>query len=143
MHPHVLDLRTAAARTSMQPAVLRRRAHRGEIPGSQVGRQWRFWHPSLVLHLVGPEAAAMLDSSPQQHCDPGIVTTRELADLLGIPERTIALLLRHGALPGRKDHTRWRIYWPVIRDRIAAGQPLGGGLVHPGGHLLAPSLVSP
>lgn len=124
MHRHVLDLHAASQRTGIPPAVLRRRAFDGDVPATRIGGHWRFWHPALVLHLVGPEAAAMLEETLGEDCEPEVVTTKELSRLLGLPERSLAVLLREGALPGRKDKRRWRAYWPVIRLRLAAGEPL-------------------
>ena len=125
MHPLLMDLEAAAAAIATQPDTARRQAVSGQLPGTRVGGQWRFWAPALVGAVAGPEAASHLAGQllPPGHVEPGVVDVAELADLLGIAPRTVAGLMRAGTIPARKSG-QWRAYWPVIRDRIAAGQPL-------------------
>jgi excisionase family DNA binding protein len=45
-----------------------------------------------------------------------VMSTREVADLLGIPRSTVYELARRGDLPARR--VGWR--WFLLRDRLAA-----------------------
>jgi excisionase family DNA binding protein len=45
-----------------------------------------------------------------------VLTTREVADLLGIPRSTVHELARRGDLPARRVGRRWLF----LRDRLAA-----------------------
>ena len=52
-----------------------------------------------------------------------VMSTREVADLLGIPRSTVYELARHGDLPARRVGRRWLF----LRDRLAAAiTPLDG-----------------
>ncbi len=124
MHPYVLDVEAAAAVIDVAPDTVRRWAHAKRIPGTRVGGTWRFWTPSLLAAVVGEAAADALPPLPQQHVEPGVVDSQQLSDLLGVPPRTLAALLRQGDIPAQKVGIRWRMYWPAIRDRLAAGAPL-------------------
>ncbi|GAB7190758.1 hypothetical protein NUM3379_14650 [Kineococcus sp. NUM-3379] len=134
MHPLLTDLRGAAELTATPRSTVRRWAFDGRVPGTRVGGQWRFWAPALLSSVAGPDAAeVLLRGEPVP--EPGVVGTRQLAELLGLPRRTVALLLREGKLPGRKAGHEWRVSWPAVRDRIAAGRPLtpdGGARPQPG-----------
>jgi excisionase family DNA binding protein len=125
MHPLVLDLEGAAAMIAVSPNTARRWAATGQIPGSRIGGQWRFWTPSLLESAVGADAAAHAQGLPEGYVEPSAVGVAQLADLLGIHQRTIAVLLRQGDIPAKKIGYLWRAYWPEIRDHIAAGLPLG------------------
>jgi excisionase family DNA binding protein len=45
-----------------------------------------------------------------------VLSTREVADLLGIPRSTVHALARRGELPARRVGRRWLF----LRDRLAA-----------------------
>ena len=125
MHPHVLDVEGAALLMRASPAATRRWVHDGEIPGTRVGGQWRFWAPALLERVIGAEAARhAVPPLPDGHAEPGIVDSGELAKLLGLPDRTMTMLMRQGRVPGEKVGGTWRAYWPCIRDKIATGVPL-------------------
>jgi excisionase family DNA binding protein len=125
MHPHVLDAEGVAVLVRSSPAAVRRWAHDGEIPGTRVGGQWRFWAPAVLERVIGAEPArSAVPALPDGHTEPGVVASGELADLLGLPDRTVTMLMRQGRIPGEKVGGQWRSYWPWIRQRIAAGLPL-------------------
>jgi excisionase family DNA binding protein len=124
MHPLLLDLEGAAELIAVSPHTARQWAKAGNIPGTKVGGQWRFWSPALLTAVVGPEAADHFAHPVSGIPEPGIVGVTELAEALGIPQRTVAILLRRGEIPAKKFGYQWRAFWPLIRDRIAAGQPL-------------------
>lgn len=124
MHPQILDLEGAADVIAVSPNTARRWAAAGRLPGARIGGQWRFWLPAVLESVVGADAAAHAQGLPEGHIEPSVVGVAQLADLLGIHQRTIAVLLRNGDIPARKAGYLWRAYWPEIRDRIAAGQPL-------------------
>jgi len=119
------DLKGAAMLIAAQPATTRRMAAAGEVPGTRVGGQWRFWKPALLTRVAGADAAAHALGDYHPSDDPGVVDIHELADLLGLSEGRLSLLLRQGDVPATKVGRQWRAYWPAIRDRIAAGQSLG------------------
>ena len=124
MHPHLMDLDGVARTLAVSSVTARRWASDGRIPGVRIGGQWRFWAPAVLTRAVGPEAASHVPALPPGHTDPTIVGTAQLAELLGIHEQTVTVLLRKGAIPATKVGHQWRAYWPNIRDRIAAGLPL-------------------
>jgi excisionase family DNA binding protein len=125
MHPHVLDVEGAAVLVRTSPAAVRRWAHAGEIPGTRVGGQWRFWAPTVLERVIGAQAAAYaIPALPNGYTEPGVVASAELADLLGLPDRTITALMRQGRIAGEKVGGQWRTYWPWVQARIAAGLPL-------------------
>lgn len=125
MHPHVLDVERAALLLKVGAVVIRRWAQSGEVPGTRIGGQWRFWAPALLTRALGPEIAKdAIPSLPADHVEPGIVDSRELAKLLGVTDRTMALLMRDRQVPGEKVGGTWRTYWPSIRSRLAEGKPL-------------------
>lgn len=125
MHPQLLDVPAVAAMIGRSKPTVRRWATDGDIPGTRIGGQWRFWHPSLMTSVLGPEAATgEAIAMPAGFVEPRVVDVAELADLLGMHERTLALLVRNGEVPARKTGGRWMAYWPPIRERIIAGQPL-------------------
>jgi excisionase family DNA binding protein len=125
VHSHLLDVEGAAVLVRTSPASVRRWAHSGEIPGTRVGGQWRFWAPAILERVIGAEAARHATPAlPNGHTEPGIVDSHELADLLGLPDRTVTMLLRQGRIPGEKVGGQWRSYWPYIQAKIAAGLPL-------------------
>lgn len=108
-----------------QPTV-RRWASGGQIPGTRIGGQWRFWQPSVLHRVLGPAAAQQeAVALPDGFVEPRVLDVVSLGAVLGIHERTIGLLVRGGQLPARKTGGRWLAYWPTIRDHIAAGHPLG------------------
>lgn len=125
MHPQLLDIAGAAALLRMTPQRLRYALEDGDVPGTKVGREWRMWGPAVVAKILGEEAVADLASAPADFLEPVVVDSHELAELLGFTAQTVSKLLRDGALPGQKIGVAWRSYWPVIRQRIATGQPLG------------------
>jgi len=125
MHPHVLDVERAALLLKVGAVVIRRWAQSGEVPGTRIGGQWRFWAPALLTRVLGPEVAKdAIPPLPGDHVEPGIVDSRELAKLLGVTDRTMALLMREGQVPGERVGGTWRTYWPSIRSRLAEGTPL-------------------
>jgi len=125
MHPHVLDAEGAALLVKVRLVAIRRWAHDGEIPGTRVGGQWRFWAPSLLARTIGVAAAQdAVPPLPPDHVEPGIVDSSELAALLGFPDRTITYLMRQDRIPGEKVGGTWRTYWPSIRSKLAEGLPL-------------------
>ena len=125
MHPHLLDAEGVAVLVGSSPAAVRRWAHAGEIPGTRVGGQWRFWAPAVLERVIGAEPArSAVPALPDGHTEPGVVASGELADLLGLPDRTVTMLMRQGRIPGEKVGGQWRSYWPWIQQRIAAGLPL-------------------
>lgn len=125
MHPLLLDLRGAAELVGVTAQTTRTWALRGRIPGLRVGGSWRFWRPALLAAAAGVETGPGAGHGPaQQAPEPELVSISQLADLLGLHERTVSLLLRQGNLPGRKTGGRWRVYWPAVRDAIATGGPL-------------------
>lgn len=125
MHPLLRDLEGAATLIRSTRATTRRRAVAGEIPGSLVGHQWRFWAPAVLASLFGEQAITMGPQLPDDHTEPDVIGLAELSDLLGMHPRTVGALLRDGQIPGQKLGIQWRIYWPQIRDKIAAGEPFG------------------
>ena len=126
MHPLLMDLDDVAALSTEHPATVGARARRGEIPGTQIGVQWRFWRPTVMRAVVGETAAAHALRGLEQPEDPEVVNPSQLADLLGISLPTILNLVSAGAIPAGKTGSRWHIYWPAIRDAIAEGRPLAG-----------------
>ena len=125
MHPQLLDVPAVAAMIGRSSPTVRRWATDGEIPGTRIGGQWRFWRSSLITSVLGPDAAeGEAVAMPEGFVEPRVVDVAQLADLLGIHERTLALLVRNGEVPARKTGGRWMAYWPPIRERIIAGQPL-------------------
>ena len=125
MHPRLLDLPATAALVGVTPQTTRNWAIAGRIPGVRVGGSWRFWRPAVLAVVVGPESAHRSEAAAEADVvEPGIVGVKQLADLLGIHDRTVNELLRRGQLPGRKIGGSWRIFWPDVRDAIAAGRPL-------------------
>ena len=126
MHPLLLDVETAARQLGVSEMTFRRRLAAGEVVGSKIGSQWRFWAPTLVTAAAGPGAGEHITQEllPAGWTEPNVVDLDQLAELLGITPRTIAELARDGDLPAGKIGRQWRAYWPVIRDRIAAGHPL-------------------
>ncbi|GAA2027447.1 helix-turn-helix domain-containing protein [Pseudokineococcus marinus] len=124
MHPRLLDLRATAALVAVTPQTARNWAHAGRIPGVRVGGSWRFWRPAVLAAVVGPESAQRSEAREPEVDEPGIVGIKQLADLLGVHDRTVNELLRRGQLPGRKIGNSWRLSWPDIRDAIAEGRPL-------------------
>ena len=127
MHPLLLDVETAAQRLGVSAITFRRRLAAGDVVGSKIGNQWRFWAPTLVTGAAGPGAGEHVAQEllPVGWIEPGMVDLEQLAELLGIAQRTLAELVRDGELPAGKLGRQWRAYWPVIRDRIAAGERLG------------------
>lgn len=126
MHPLLLDVETAARQLGVSEMTFRRRLAVGEIVGSKIGNQWRFWAPTLVTMAAGPGAGEHMAQEllPAGWTEPSLVDLDQLAELLGVTSRTAADLARDGELPAGKIGRQWRASWPVIRDRIAAGRPL-------------------
>lgn len=131
MHPDVLTLQQTATLVAMPAAVVRRHAAAGAIPGIRVGRPWRFWSPS-VLHAV----TGVRPSPREESAGVDVVDAAALGWLLGIPERTVCVLLRQGELPGHKVAGRWRSHWPTIAHHLREGIAL------PGPRALEPALTS-
>lgn len=121
MHPLLLGMPAMSQRVGVAPATVWRWVKAGKIPGTQVGTLWRFWAPTAVLAAVGPHAVDRIPQLPPGHVEPGVVPAAQLAELLGIDERTTLDLLARGLLPGLGAGTA---SWPTIRDRIATGQSL-------------------
>ena len=46
-----IDLDAAAGMLFMQPASVRKKAARGEIPGAKIGRSWIFIKSDLLAHI--------------------------------------------------------------------------------------------
>lgn len=133
VHPQLLDVPGVAAMIGRSRPTVRRWATDGDIPGTRIGGQWRFWQPSLIASVLGPEAAqGEAITMPEGFIEPRVVDVAGLAELLGIHERTLALLVRSGEVPARKTGGRWMAYWPPIRERIIAGQPLAVAAASPG-----------
>lgn len=109
---------------AVTPQTTRNWAVAGRIPGIRVGGSWRFWRPALLAAVAGTEITDRSVSDPADVAEPEVVSISQLADLLGVHANTVNLLLRQGSLPGRKIGGRWRVYWPAVRDAIAAGEPL-------------------
>lgn len=124
MHPQLLDLEAAAVLIAVSPVTARRWVNAGKIPGSRIGGQWRLWAPAVLASVVGTDAAQHAPAPPAGYTEPGVVGVAQLAELLGIHQRTVAVLLRKGDIPAQKAGYQWRAYWPTIRDAIAAGRPL-------------------
>lgn len=125
MHPYLLNVEGVAVLLNTSLNGARGWAHDGDIPGVRVGKQWRFWAPAVLEQVLGAEAARLaLPALPEGHQDPGVVTVPALADLLGLPSRTVSILLRQGSIPGGKVGGQWRAYWPLITAKIASGKPL-------------------
>ena len=122
MHPLLMNMTDVAEMLKEHPMTVANRARRGELPGTQIGVQWRFWRPTILRAAVGDVAAAQV--SHEQVDDPGVVTPKELADLIGISVPAIMTLLQAGEIPAGQLGKRWHIYWPAIRDAIADGRPL-------------------
>lgn len=131
MHPLLLDLQGAADLVGVSQATARRWAGAGKVPATRVGGSWRLWAPTVLAAVLGPDGRRMLPEVPAGFVEPEVVSAPRLAELLGIHERTVTLLMREGLIPAQKSG-QWRVYWPTIRDRIAAGQPLAApGDAHP------------
>ena len=129
MHSQLMTVAGVAQLLTVHPQTVLARVHAGVIPGARIGAQWRFWRPTMLARAVGDEAAkqmlAVEGYSPAD--DPEVVTPTELADLLGVNLSTVRTALNSGAIPAGRVGRRWQIYWPLIRDAIAAGAPLGPG----------------
>jgi len=121
MHPDVLTLQQTSTLVAMPTAVVRRHAASGAIPGIRIGRPWRFWSPS-VLHAVTGVRPSPRGEPPSVD----VVDAAALGWLLGIPERTVCVLLRRGELPGHKVAGRWRSHWPTIAHHLREGVALPG-----------------
>lgn len=125
MHPYLLDIPAAGALIRVSAVTTRRLALTGDIPATRIGAQWRIYTPSLLAAVLDPAAARQATPAlPPDWQEPGIVTSEELADLLGLPTGTLKILLNQGRIPAGKGGGRWRAYWPAILAKIAAGQPL-------------------
>lgn len=123
MHPQLTDLAGVAEMIGAHPRTVATRVRNGEIPGSQVGVQWRFWVPAVLVAVVG-QAAAQHAAEVDMTAEPQIIAPKELSELLGIGQLTVMNLIHAGQIPATKIGGRYRIFWPAIRDAIAAGRSL-------------------
>jgi excisionase family DNA binding protein len=124
MHPHLLEIEGAARLIRHSVSATRRLACAGDIPATRIGGRWRLWAPAVLERVIGADAVLALPALPEGWQEPGIVTGRELAELLGLSERSVTNLLAAGRIPGTKVGGGWRTYWPSILAKITAGQPL-------------------
>jgi excisionase family DNA binding protein len=53
--PEVLTLEQAATLLQVEPEEVRKLAARSELPGRQIGDEWRFWRRAVLRWLEGPE----------------------------------------------------------------------------------------
>lgn len=68
-----IDLDAAAGMLFMQPASVRKKAARGEIPGAKVGRSWIFIKSDLLAHirkLTETHQGEQTTKAPTQHIHP-------------------------------------------------------------------------
>lgn len=93
------------------------RVRAGDIPASRIGAEWRFWRPTLQAHLFAQlaDAAAYRDEAD-------IITTAQLAHRLQLTGETVRARIEDGSIPATKIGNQFRIFWPVIRARLAAGE---------------------
>ena len=124
MHPQITDLAGVAEMIGAHPRTVATRARNGEIPGARVGAAWRFWRPAVLSAVVGEAAARHASSEVNMADEPQIITPKELTELLGVGQLTVMSLIHAGKIPATKIGGRYRIFWPAIRDAIAAGRPL-------------------
>jgi len=124
MHPHITDLAGVAEMIGAHPRTVATRARNGEIPGARVGAAWRFWRPAGLSAVVGEAAARHASVEVNMADEPQIITPKELTELLGVGQLTVMSLIHAGKIPATKIGGRYRIFWPAIRDAIAAGRPL-------------------
>ena len=124
MHPQITDLAGVAEMIGAHPRTVATRARNGEIPGARVGAAWRFWRQAVLTAVVGEAAARHASSEVNMADEPQIITPMELTELLGVGQLTVMSLIHAGKIPATKIGGRYRIFWPAIRDAIAAGRPL-------------------
>lgn len=93
------------------------RVRDGEVPGSRIGAEWRFWRPALRARLFPHEAPA-----EPHRIEAEVVTTAQLAELLQLTGETVRARIEDGSIPASKIGNQWRIYWPAIRARLEAGE---------------------
>lgn len=97
--------------------VLAERVKAGTIPSSRIGRERRFWRPTVLAAVFGEATVGPGDESV-----PEVVTVEDLAQILQLNPATIRQRIRDGSIPASRIGDQYRIYWPSIRARLAAGQ---------------------
>jgi excisionase family DNA binding protein len=73
-----------------------------------------FVERGVLTDAMEPSASHTPDPAPLTRTN--VLSTSEVAELLGIPRSTVHHLARHGQLPARRIGRRWIF----LRDRLAA-----------------------
>lgn len=122
MHPDVLDIDATADLLAMSKRSVYGIVRAGDVPAWRLGQQWRLWRPAVLRAVGGPEVEVSNPLHPED--DPGVVTTKTLAELLNITPATCRALLKDGSIPSRRVGHSTRIWWPNVRQLMIDGTPV-------------------
>ena len=100
-----------------EPTIIQH-VQKGLIPASRIGAEWRYWRPLMITRLF-PEVGPVPDDADP---DTDVITIEELARRLHLSVPTVRMRIEDRSIPASRVGKTWRIYWPTIRDRLAAGE---------------------
>lgn len=113
----VMTRSEVASWLAMSVPTLMARVRAGGVPASRIGGEWRFWRPALESRLFSQEAPVQAN----RH-EPDVITTAQLGELLQLSAESIRARIEDGSIPASKIGNNYRIYWPIIRARLEAGE---------------------
>ena len=112
----VMTRSEVASWLAMSVPTLMARVRAGDVPASRIGGEWRFWRPTLESRLFSQEATV------EAHREADVITTAQLGELLQLSAESIRARIEDGSIPASKIGNHYRIFWPTIRARLAAGE---------------------